>query len=85
MKTANLALTKIVPQDVAEMLSGEGPDPELRHMGPAQKLVLLDQVLDSITQRLADQFGVDAKSMAMALSRTQNRWVMSVGTDFPLR
>jgi hypothetical protein len=81
----NLALTKIVPQDVAEMLSGEGPDPELRHMGPAQKLVLLDQVLDSITQRLADQFGVDAKSMAMALSRTQNRWVMSVGTDFPLR
>ena len=67
------------------LLDGSGPDPELRHMGYAQRMVLLDQLMDSITQRLATQFSMDAKSMALTLSKTQNRWVMSIDTDVVLR
>ena len=61
------------------------PDPEIDCMGYAQKLALLDQVLDATTQKLCDEFSVDAKTMALALSKTQNRWVMSIDTDVILR
>lgn len=60
-------------------------DPEIATMGYAQKLATLDRVLDAVTQQLCTDFCVDAKTMALALSKVQNRWVMSIDTDVVLR
>ncbi len=71
--------------DWADTLAGDGPDPDLRHMGPAQKLVLLGDLMDALTQRLADQFDMDAKNMALVVGDTHRRWVSSIGTAVILR
>lgn len=78
LKAAGLA-------DWAETLQGHGPDPDLRHMGPAQKLVLLSDLMDAMTQRLADQFGMDARNMALVVGDVQRRWVSSINNDVVLR
>lgn len=61
------------------------PTPDLAGMGYAQRMALLDELLDATTQKLCNEFGLDAKSMALALSTVQNRWVMSIDTDVVLR
>lgn len=71
--------------DWAETLQGDGPDPDLRHFGPAQKIVLLSDLMDAMTQRLADQFGMDARNMALVVGDVQRRWVLSIATDVILR
>lgn len=71
--------------DWAETLQGHGPDHDLRHMGPAQKLVLLSDLMDAMTQRLADQFGMDARNMALVVGDVQRRWVSSINNDVVLR
>lgn len=65
------------------VLDGDGQD--LLGMGYAQRLELLGEVMDAISQRLATQFEMDAKSMALTLSTVQNKWVMSIDTDVVLR
>jgi hypothetical protein len=61
------------------------PAPDLAGMGYAQRMALLDELLDATTQKLCNEFGLDPKSMALALSTVQNRWVMSIATDVVLR
>lgn len=51
-------------------------DPGLRAMGYEQRMVLLDQVMEAVTQHLATQFGMDAESMALTLSNIRNYWVI---------
>lgn len=58
-----------------------GPAPDLAAMGPAQQMVLLEQVLAATTERLAQEFGADAKTMALVLGSVHSKWVMSIGTD----
>ena len=60
-------------------------DPDIERMGYAQKLILLDQMLDAATQQLCDEFGVDAQTMAAVLNQVQGRWIMSIGANVALR